>query len=285
MDSHQTMSSTLNDTPKFDNPPVIETVLGVQFKPLQAMRITQMGLLGEQIKDQFPRIEHRHQLEPVIESFDKPSIGQGGRWKISGEPELPRIWFISDESDEGQQLIQIQPDRFLFNWRRASLDNQNYPSYSKNKEEFKKWLRSFLDFIIKNDIGEFLPNQCEVTYVNHIIIEEGSSPGQMARACFPSMSGNHSDNFLPPEPEKISLNYSFRIKDNRGRLHVNVQPAIENKTGREILRFILTARGEPTPADITGVIDWLDLGHFWVVNGFKSFTDEDMHELWKVAKK
>jgi hypothetical protein len=65
-----------------------------------------------------------------------------------------------------------------------------------------------------------------------------------------------------------------------GRLNVSVQPAYVNATREEILSMTLTARGEPLRADTDGVLDFLDMGHNWIVRGFTQLTTPKMHELW-----
>ena len=276
------MSPQISKTPKFRRPPVIETVLGVQFEPLHAMQITHFGLFWSRIKDRFPQVEHHPLLEPVRESFDKRLVQGGPRWRIAGRPEPPRVWYLSQENEQGQQLLQVQPDRFLQNWRRASLSSQDYPSYERNREDFAKSFREFVRFAEACSLGRVAPNQCEVTYVNHIPIDDDCGVGEMFRRCFPSLAGAHSDDFLPSSPERVAFKCSYPISDQRGRLHIDIKSAMDKRDRHEILVLVLTARGAPTSTDLDGVLDWFDLGHFWVVKGFKSFTTKVMHERWEV---
>src|ERR1700722_12825048 len=65
----------LNDTPKFDNPPVVETVLSVQFKPLPGMRVSHFGQFHELLKPKgFETVEQYPPLDHQIEQ--KHSIGR-----------------------------------------------------------------------------------------------------------------------------------------------------------------------------------------------------------------
>jgi hypothetical protein len=43
----------------------------------------------------------------------------------------------------------------------------------------------------------------------------------------------------------------------------------------------LTARGEPLTGDLDGVLDFIDLGHEWIVRAFESVTSDVMHDLWE----
>ena len=197
---------------------------------------------------------------------------------------MPRAWLLSNEDEQGQRLLQVQPDRFLQNWRRASLSSQYYPSYERNREDFVGSFREFAQFAEACSLGRVAPNQCEVTYVNHIPIDDGCGVGEMLRKCFPSLAGAHSDDFLPPSPERVAFKCSYPMQDQRGRLHIDVRPAIDKRSRQEMLRLMLTARGAPNSADLEDVLSWLDLAHRWVVNGFKSFTSDEMHQRWEIQE-
>ena len=111
-------------TPHFKNPPVVETVLGVQFAPLRKMRITHYGLLLPCLRDVFPtgnerltEVSEQLPLDPVIEIFEtNMSQSAALRWSVSKAPPFPRCWYASENK---QFLAQVQPDRFIFNWRGA----------------------------------------------------------------------------------------------------------------------------------------------------------------------
>lgn len=273
----------MTSTPKFRKPPVIETVLGVQFEPLRGMRITDFGLFWELIKDEFPEVEHHPSLEPVKESFDSPILPARPVWKVMREAELPRAWFLSKRTEQGQQLIQLQQDRLIQNWRRANLSTEHYSSYEKNRKGFEHTLKCFLGLVAERELGVFEPNQCEVTYINHIPLDQGLTVGEMSRKCFPSLDGHRSDGFLPPDAAQLAVNARYEMPDKQGRLHVEVQPAWDLKTRQQFLRLALTARGAPHSPTVDSVLSWLDdLGHLWVVKGFESFTSKQMHDRWEL---
>jgi uncharacterized protein (TIGR04255 family) len=267
--------------PKFARPPVIETVLGAQFKQLP-LKITHTGLFWEKIKNCFPNVEHHEPLEPLIESFDEPLATEGTRWKVFTRPELPRVWYLSEASHLGQQLIQLQSDHFLQNWRRGSVEEQDYPSYDDNKKDFIQSFGKFSEFVDEYGLGPVLANQCEVSYINHIPVEANLSFGEMAHKCFPMLNGQMSDPFLPATPERNSMKLSYSMGDKMGRLHLQTEPALTKSGGQRVLVFTLTARGAPEEPSLHGILRWFDLGHEWVVNGFRSFTSAVMHRHWQI---
>ncbi len=271
----------MTDTPTFRRPPVTETLLGVQFEPLSAMRVVHFGLFWELIRDRFGVVQEQAALEPQYESFgDDASLRPGAVWRVMNRPELPRVWYLGTDSPDGQWLLQLQNDRLIANWRRASHESHSYPRYDALRAPFAEYLSLLTDFAGRQNLGAVVPTQCEVTYVNQIVIPEGRTFGSYAEECFPIMSGRPSDGFLPETPERITFQLSYRIDGERGRLHIASRPSRLRKSGTEIIDLRLTARGEPDGSDRESVLRWFDVGHRHVVHGFKSFTSASMHELW-----
>ena len=60
-------SHPIESTPKFKNPPVVETVLGVQFRAISKMRMAHCGVYWDRIRQDFPAAEERPVLPPTIE--------------------------------------------------------------------------------------------------------------------------------------------------------------------------------------------------------------------------
>jgi uncharacterized protein (TIGR04255 family) len=278
------MGLNLDHTPKFKKPPVIETALGVQFKPLAKMRITHFGLfwLAVSPNEEFPIVEERNRLPQDVEEKDDTNKQGLFRAWISEAEELPRVLFLSQESKDGQRLIQVQPDRFLQNWRRKSLNDENYPSYKKNKEEFQVTFSKFLEFVKANKLGEVVPNQCEVTYVNRIPVDPGLTIGEMCSRCFPSLSSIGRFNLFSSEPERVIAHWSYWVEQISGRVRIDITPVVLKDSSQPIIDLRITARGAPESGDnLVDVLEWLNLGHYYVVKGFDAITSATMHERWE----
>jgi hypothetical protein len=57
--------------PNFDDPPVIEVALSVQFQPLESFRVSQYVLVWQAFRDQgLTRVEEHGLLAPTFEDFD-----------------------------------------------------------------------------------------------------------------------------------------------------------------------------------------------------------------------
>ena len=55
------------DPPDFRDPPVVETVLSVQFDRLTAARTAHFGLYWNEVHERFPKTEERGELQAVFE--------------------------------------------------------------------------------------------------------------------------------------------------------------------------------------------------------------------------
>ncbi len=272
--------------PKFLRPPVVETLLSVQFEPLAQMRVTDYGLFWKRIRDEFPVVQEHPPIPAIIESVEtQPMVINPMQWRIGGEFPPPRVWYRSNpenSSDAGEHGIQLQKDRFMQNWMRPGLgDNSGrYPSYESNRADFVKYLTLFKKYLAENNLGELVPNQCEVTYVNRIAVpnERGALHAACAE-CFPGLTLKNSTDFLPRSDRVMSV-VSFPIQQDMGWLHVQIHGPVRLMTGESAIDFRLTARGAPRASEGDPVMEWLDLGREWVVRGFHCLTSATMHQKW-----
>lgn len=266
--------------PDFRRPPLTEVVLGVQFEPVAGFRSVHAGLFWDRIRESFPHVEERSPLPPVIERFGgRPSRDLKVQWQVLETPPAPRYWFLNQKGD---QLIQLQSDRFLHNWRKRG-PNDSYPRYESIRESFKGELELFQAFLADEGLAQPEPNQCEVTYVNHILPDDvWERHGQLGRV-LTTFSGEPSDDFLAePEDARLAARYLIAEDDEAplGRLHISTKSGFQVSSGKPIIILELTARGQPGGEGTEGVLQFLDLGREWIVRGFASITTPEMHELW-----
>ena len=264
--------------PDFDQPPVVEVVLSLQFKPLSSLTTAHLGLLWLRYRDQFSVIEEHPPLPPQFERFGPP-LPPRVSVTVEDKPPTPRVWFLNEPRTE---LVQVQNDRFAHNWRKVG-QGQAYPRYETIRDRFRDEVSGFEQFVKEEKIGAIQLNQCEVTYVNHI--EQSAAwerHGQVERL-FRNWSPLSNTTFLA-EPEDVSLQWRFCISrcDNKaaGRLHVVAQPSWNASDMTPVWLMNLTARGEPLGSGIGGAFDFFDLAREWIVRGFADLTTEPMHRRW-----
>ena len=264
-----------SDLPNFENPPVVETVLSVQFEPFAELRTAHLGLLWERFRARFPRTEERPALDQVYEQFpETPRSPLRLQLQALENPPVPRLWFVTEQ---GNEMIQVQADRFVKNWRKEG-EGEQYPRYERVKASFERDFEVFQQFLRENQLGTPRVNQCEVTYVNHILSGEGWQGFQDFDKVFNFWRSSADQ--IPGGPEDVRLHVRFVTPDSHGkpvgRLHADIQPASRTADSKPMYLFHLTARGQ-----IGESFEFFDLGRRWIVKSFAALTTPGMHKIWK----
>jgi uncharacterized protein (TIGR04255 family) len=264
-----------SDLPEYDNPPVTEVVCGVLFKTLDGFQIPHFGLFWEYFKKEYPACQEVAPLMPLLEKFDV----EAEEVQFNEIP-LPRVWFTHrDETG----IIQLQRDRFLHNWKKSKLSD-SYPRYHVVIDLFKRHLDTFEAFLKEQKIGRIDPLQYEMTYVNHIPQGDGWNQLSDLGRVFRDYHWDSKKRFLP-EFEHLNLRKSFRLPENKGRLHVSIRDARRRDDEKPILLFELTVRGFPVDQSREAMWGWFDVAREWIVRGFTDLTaDEIQKKTWKKTR-
>jgi len=274
------MTSRPADLVDFDSPPVTEVVLGVQFNNLERFLSPHLGVVWSEFKDEFPIVEEHPYLPPTFETFGAPAafVIPSMNFQIELRPEMLRVHFLNQQKTE---LLQVQRDRFLHNWRKVG-SGDNYPRFERMIETFESGLRKFTDVIDRERLGPVLPNQCEVSYFNQIPIPDGETIWSQLALTFPDCAGNAAIEGLgAPEDGRFALRYIVPAVDGSalGRVAIAAQPA-RRADGVTIIQFTLTARGKPATADMKGVLEFLKNGRLLLNRAFKKLTSAEMQKRW-----
>jgi uncharacterized protein (TIGR04255 family) len=272
------MSNSDQGLPHFRKPPVIETALGVHFRPLDTFTSAHQGLLWERFfRARFPKLEERPPVEEVRELFDQERLGVPMiRWQVSDRPPTPRLWATSES---GQDVVQIQKNALFANWMRTG-EEVAYRRYAERRQEFGQQLGEVEKFLRDEGIGQLEPTAWSVTYINHVDYEGLRKVGPAVARTLTFWTNQASDNWLP-EPDKMAMDFAFPMPDNAGRLNVNLTTAFVPNDRKHVLRLDLTARGQLKTKDVASALAGIDLGHEWVVRGFASLTRPEMHQVWE----
>jgi len=263
------------DLPKYGKPPVVELVCGILFESLSKFLAPHMGLLWEVFKTEYPNIRQMMPLAPLIEGFDATPRSVG---PLSDDfPLHPRVWF---ETKDGTGLIQVQRDRFLYNWKKVKPEDE-YLHYEHVIGQFKNCLSQFESFLHDNELGEIKPIQYELTYVNHIPKGEGWNKLNEVGKVFPDISWRNGTNRFLTELEGMNVQTSFRLPERQGRLHAAIRYGIR-QPDQAILLLDLTCRGIGEDRSRSAMWQWFDLAHQWIVRGFADLTSAEMQEsTWR----
>ncbi len=272
------MADSESQLPDFENPPLTEVAISVQFESLPALQVPQIGLLWSKFRDRFPNTEQHTPLDPVIESFEQP-VHPKIQFEISNVPPVPRCWFLNDA---GSELVQIQLNRFTRNWRKVDKSDL-YPRYQYVRSQFVQDFEYFCSFLEAEALGIIKPIQCEVSYINNIESTKDwnkhSEIGKVLAMWNPGKVGNLLSNL---ESGRVATQHVVRSSDGDpiARLHISTQPAFSAADNQPIFVMNITARGAPFEQSIQGVLAFIDKGRELIVQGFKSVTTPEMHKVW-----
>ena len=205
------MAETQAKFPKFDNAPVAETILGVQF-PALSFTAGHPGWFWKNYlsKDWCKAVD----APPLPDQFER--FGEQN-WTLASTPltltlALPRLQLTNEAGD---RFIQVQNTRFIYNWQKKQ---DAYPSYHQSKTEFLKLLDQFCRFVADAGLGKVSPNQWEVSYIDQI--PKGilwQSPSEWRRIL---------PGFFPLGHEVQGLKFEnagewhYEIEPQKGRMHV-----------------------------------------------------------------
>ncbi|MBI3855403.1 MAG: TIGR04255 family protein [Planctomycetes bacterium] len=230
------------------------------------------GEFRELVKGEYPNTEDRMPIADLFENRKVPTIPE-----TLEVPPLRRVFYI-DAS--GNFLLQLQPSRFLANWRRMRAEDE-YPRFGAAYKRFLTGWDLFLRFARDRGLGTPMANQYELTYINHIVAMEAGFPAGI-ESFMPlfSWSAARSLRFLPP-PLGLAMRLRFPLPENSGVLHLKVDHGRRQHDDKEILVLEFTARGPAAP-DWSDMKRWFGIAHEQIVNGFTDLTSPAAHRQWGI---
>jgi uncharacterized protein (TIGR04255 family) len=261
-------------SPLFANPPVVEVVLGVQFAALTNFTSGHLGWFWKRFLDgEWERATDAPTLPDQFETFEKRRrAGPAFQVKLDS-PARPRRLQIANQA--GDRLIQIQPTQFIYNWLKKE---GHYPSFRRVYEEFANYFRRFRTFVEEAKLGDVVPNQWEITYVDQIPAGNlWQSPSDWHRI-LPGLLG--------PQPgvdglhlESAGGEWHYEITPAQGRLHISIQQGMTE--GEEpALLLQTTARGSIGKDSAPDLETGLNLGHEVIRRAFLGMTSAEAQAAW-----
>jgi len=248
----------------------VETVLGIQFDPIQNWSLLDFGLLWNELKDDYPM----HETKPPVGVPDAGEV----IFQFNGDNQLPlRLWL---HHKDGKKLIQVQTDRFLHNWRKYVPD-QPYPRYSDSiRPSFELEWKRFTNFLESRNMSVPNINSCEIAYVNRFEeSKEWNSLDELPRIVN-LWAGTAHSSFLPT-PSLAAFQTVYPLENIvGGSLSVTCQPVSE-KDGKRSFHMVLQVSGQVKSSNLEDVLYFFDSGHKWIVETFDEITTSSMHNLWQ----
>lgn len=244
-------------TAKFTKSPLTEVVCGVEFNALDFSSV-HFGLYWQTIRDRFPK--------PPL---DRPPIGEVQLLNIL--PTLRRVWF---ESDDRRQLVQLQSNRFHYNWRQQEESDQYphfheiYPKFVQEWEHFQHWWLTLTGTPLS-------VTRYELTYLNQIDAKLGWTQANDFPKIFKFLGPAWQE--FPLSPAMFNTNFEFNLPDNNGSLSVALNQGIKPQDNIAVAILNLTASTTNTSVELE---DWFALAHKSTVEMFLSLISEDSKQEW-----
>jgi hypothetical protein len=135
---------------------------------------------------------------------------------------------------------------------------------------------AFRDVMEREAHSPFTPNQCEVSYINLIRLEDHKSWGQPGRW----IRLWHDE---PDEGEGVQFTTRHLLNDPDGQPFARLTTSLEGgQVGdRPVLQFNLMVKGRPLRPDESGVLSFFDEGHEAIVRRFVDVTTRVAQREWE----
>lgn len=263
--------------PKFDSPPVSETVLSAQFNKLSEFTGSHAGWFWKSYLDKdWTSIKQTIPISEQFEKFGKGAFTPGVSIKIGiNVQDVVRHQITTEATD---RMLQIQDTRFTYNWIKKGT---RYPTYDKLLPAFMEKYELFEKFVSEANLGELILNQWEVTYTNEIYKENLWDKISDIQEILPNFWIPTSE-YCDLSLDNVNNKLSYEIKDQIGRIHVGVNYGRKGSSeGPEIIVLQLVARGPVGNEKGIDLKAGFDIGHETIVNLFTDLTSEKAHALWK----
>ncbi len=239
--------------------PIAELVFGVQFDG-PFLSNEQIFEFYQTVKETYPTVQEDSPLPNIVEKLDGPAetrILQGFS---------PRKMFFNKTSSK---LVQIQRDRFCFNWRKTEKLGE-YPFF---KSVFKEFLSNF-SLIPNQTLVPAKVNQLELTYVDHVYVKDFDlsdfNPTSIFNMYKFEQAIKNFDHTLHFPNDKINGTLIFHLKSALTR----------EKAPKKVLVLETTCRGFNKNLTLE---KWFEEAHDILYNFFVAITTSKAKEKWGLS--
>lgn len=255
------MKTIAESTIKYQNPPINEIVCGIRFDTIKPLQSGHLGLLWQKFMPDFPNTEDNNLIGLVSgEEFGEPN-----------QFPLPRVWFIHRDENE---LIQVQRNWFLHNWRKIRPDDE-YPGYERIFKNFEDYLSHFQTFLAEENLGSLMPKQYELTYIDLIPQSQGwENPKDLAKV-FPNLLSGTRQSILLDNVIGINWQTILGLPNGLGQLMLLIRNAQRLPDNQQLLQIEFKALSNQPyqPMQV-----WFQAAHSAITQLFSSLVSEEIHE-------
>ena len=265
--------------PEYERPPVVEVALAIEFEQAVGFRSLDLGRLAAAWADSLPQADERPLL-PRMESPDDDLVDDllDALFEVEEPVVPPRLWL---QNEVGDQVVQIQRDRLVVNWRKEG--SGGYPRYKTVRDRLQDaWLR-LVDVCNDLDYDAPIPDLCEIQYINNIGMDQGwNSPQDTAKLVVP-WQGIDGKGYIPSNHLcQFSLHCHFP-EDREGWLNIDgwtTSAPTDDDSHAMRMMLNLTSRGHALSDDFESALDFFEMAHVWIVRAFTEITSPEAHDTW-----
>ena len=189
---------------------------------------------------------------------------------------MPGYWFIADND---VNVIQIQKDAFLFNWRRRG--DKQYPGFHGIKPTFDRLYGEFEAFLrLEADVPEVSVDLCELTYLD--IIEQcdywrGPAHTRNVIPSFSTLLSSMED----AVDNSFDCSYAYSIADDLV-LFIRIRSLVDpQRPGQPLLALETKASNQFAGIQKTLTDGWFQRAHDTIIKYFMDMTSEEVQrEHW-----
>jgi hypothetical protein len=270
------MTKATEFCPIFERPPVIETRVCVQFKPLTGVRAIHFGLFWQEClgADKWVVVDDASLLPHEVERFDSTKLNPPV--EDLGEVDSLALRSIFRSRDE-RSTIHFQPDKIVLS---SDRQGQPRPSYADLRGQFDPLFERLTEFARRSGFGDVRPDLWEVAYTN--VIPKGElwqTPADWHRVLpglFPPGGVKAQDH----EWATFEGEWYFVMPHQTGRVRVKVSKAVANSSGEIVLLVNVRARGPFGDGIAWTWGEGLDFGHQSAVRVFYDIVSADARASW-----
>ena len=249
---------------RFKKPPLNEIVFQVAFPEIQGFGPTHIGLFWSEFRDTFPTIE------------SAPRIGLPGAFNIrSGVLPDNRVWLVHKDNS---QVIQIQDDRFMFNWRETG-ESDSYPGFDVLYPMFKTFFAQFVKFLEVENFRPKILTGFELQYINHIyqgVWDEWDDAGKV----FPAFNWAGNPKKMPP-----AKGFRHFVQCDRpnglGELAVTIDSRTHKQSSEPLINFEIKVTAHQRELELDSLDDIFLPAHDELVDTLSSMTSHAVQKTWE----
>lgn len=258
--------------PAYENPPVIETVLGIGFEPVRGITSAHWGAFWQ---------EHLRSEYPQVEEKPRQELFSGSSGSSNRRVESPaRLWFWHTTREH---VVQLQADALLLNWLRAK--GSTYRPYAERKARLQAHWQAASSFLQTQLQQAPQATGVLVLYVNHVPVDPSLGVVGSLSSFFRGWASQYRDSWLPEAATaEIRLRFPFSSGESHGSDQAEILDVLLSQVAddqqRVFWRFELAARQPVSEDRWESIEEALDTSHERVVRGFTDLTTPNAHQQW-----